>query len=225
MKIIPVIDLKNGVVVQAVRGDRSDYKPVQSQLCSGSAPSDLVTALLEATQSKILYIADLDAIEQTSSIENFNVIKDLARRYRHISFWVDAGFKSLDQLYRWKKIHNLRPVIGTESHKKTKSLLTLLQTDSILSLDFKNNQLLGPGEILNMTKFWPKDLIIMSLDTVGSQLGPNMRLINKILAINSDSRLYAAGGIRGQSDIECLRQVQVKGVLLASALHSGSIDI
>lgn len=227
MKIIPVIDLKSGLVVQAIKGDRSKYKPVQSQLCSGSSPVDIVTALLETTQSKTLYIADLDAIEQSEPgvTDNFSVIKNLSKQFSHITFWVDAGFKSLVQLNQWKKISNLRPVIGTESHNEITSLQKLLQSDSILSLDFKNSQLLGTEEILNIPKSWPEDVIIMSLNTVGSNMGPDLKLIKKIQALNSDLEFYAAGGIRGFSDIENLKQIQLRGTLVATALHSKKLTV
>ena len=222
MKIIPVIDLKSGQVVQAIKGDRFNYKPVQSQLCSGCSPVDIVTALLEATHSDTLYIADLDSIENLDN--NFQIILDLARQNENITFWLDAGFTSSDQLKPWQKIANIRPVIGSESHSKIDSLLSLLKSDHILSLDFRNDQLCGPDEILVHHENWPDDVIIMSLDTVGSNSGPDLKLINQIKTIRSNSRFYAAGGVRDQPDLDLLTQAGVEGVLIASALHTKSLS-
>ncbi len=38
MILIPVIDLMQGQVVRAVRGDRGSYRPIVSGLCAGSDP-------------------------------------------------------------------------------------------------------------------------------------------------------------------------------------------
>jgi len=223
MKIIPVIDIKDGQVVQAIKGDRSNYKPIQSQLCSGSSPVDVVTVLLKVTRSKIFYIADLDSIEDSGN--NFQIIFDLAQNNKEISFWFDAGFKSPYHLEQWEKCSNIRPVIGSESHNEIGSLLGLLKSDRILSLDFKNEQLCGPMEILDHKKDWPDDVIIMSLNRVGSHSGPDLKLINSVKMLEPNSRLYAAGGVGDQSDLELLSQIGTEGILIASALHTQSLAL
>ena len=221
MKIIPVIDLKSGHVVQAIKGDRSKYKPVQSQLCSGSSPVDIVTALLKATHSDTLYIADLDSIENLNN--NFQIIIELAQQNKSTAFWLDAGFTSSDQLKQWQEIPNIRPVLGSESHSEIDLLLDILKSNHILSLDFMNDQFCGPDELLDHHTSWPDDVIIMSLNTVGSNSGPDLDLIKKIQSASSNSRLYAAGGVRDQSDLDLLSQRKVDGALIASALHTNNI--
>ncbi len=221
MKIIPVIDLKSGQVVQAIKGDRSNYKPVRSELCSGSSPADIVAALLAATHSDTFYIADLDSIENSDN--NFQIIIDLAQQNENITFWLDAGFTSPDQIMQWQEITNIRAVIGSECHSEIDSLLGLLKPDHILSLDFRNDQLCGTTEILDQPENWPDDVIIMSLNTVGSHSGPDLNLIKKIQSIGLNCQLYAAGGVRDQSDLDLLTQIKIEGILIASALHTKSI--
>ena len=41
MKVVPVIDILNGVVVHAVRGKRSEYKPLQSSLSNSVDPVEV----------------------------------------------------------------------------------------------------------------------------------------------------------------------------------------
>lgn len=226
MRIIPVVDLKNGQVVHAIRGDRLNYQPVQSTICSTSNPADVIAALLDASQAKTVYIADLDAINNPDiqSGNNFQIIEQLCSQYHDITFWIDAGFNSLDQIRHWHQIHNFRPVIGTESHKDIDSLLGILKPDYILSLDFKDNVLCGPDKILNQSENWPDDVIIMSLNTVGSQQGPDLNLINQIKLSGPRRHLYAAGGIRNQSDIMRLEQIGVQGALIATAFHAGLLS-
>lgn len=226
MQIIPVIDIKNGQVVKAVAGDRSSYQPIKSQLCSSSYPTDIVSALLNqaATIGTVttLYIADLDAIESDNN--NYDVINDLAKKFPHLRLWVDAGFKTKKELDHWKRIPGLTPVIGSESHTSLTSVLPLLDADIILSLDFKNHQFLGPTELLESNRLWPNNIIVMMLDIVGGNTGPDHHLLDQIfqLANSTDKnpRLFAAGGVRHFQDLIDLKNRGIQGALIASALHN-----
>ena len=62
MRVIPVIDLKGGVAVHAVRGERERYRPLRSRIAEGSDPVELTRAVRERFGLDELYVADLDAI-------------------------------------------------------------------------------------------------------------------------------------------------------------------
>ena len=59
-----MIDLKAGSVVHARMGRRDQYRPIETPLCRGSAPRDVVKGLLRLAPFPSLYLADLDAIER-----------------------------------------------------------------------------------------------------------------------------------------------------------------
>jgi phosphoribosylformimino-5-aminoimidazole carboxamide ribotide isomerase len=61
-RIVPVLDIKEGCVVRAVKGLRADYRPLKSALVSSSEPQVVAEALLKASGAEELYVADLDAI-------------------------------------------------------------------------------------------------------------------------------------------------------------------
>ena len=42
MQIIPVIDVRHGLAVRAVRGDRSNYRPIVTPLSASADPVDVV---------------------------------------------------------------------------------------------------------------------------------------------------------------------------------------
>ena len=44
LKVIPVIDILNGIVVHAVRGKRREYQPLQSILCKSVEPLEVAKA-------------------------------------------------------------------------------------------------------------------------------------------------------------------------------------
>ncbi len=224
MQIIPVLDIKNNQVVQAIKGERSNYQPIQSSLCSSSNPLEITKTLINKTKAKVLYLADLDAIENKKNTpDNFRLIHLLSQQFPDQSFWVDAGFDSSDKLTLWKTIPNLKPVIGTESHSDISQLLKVLTSDSILSLDFKDGHLLGPKEILDQAQHWPNEIILMSLDSVGSNSGPNFSLMTRFQTLHSKKIFYAAGGVRDQKDLERLKDSATGGALIASALHNGKL--
>ena len=77
MRVIPVIDLKGGVAVHAVRGDRERYRPLRSRIAEGSDPVQLTRAVRERFGLDELYVADLDAI--AGGPGNPDVVAALAR--------------------------------------------------------------------------------------------------------------------------------------------------
>src|SRR5262249_61384230 len=62
MRLIPVLDVRDSMVVRGVGGRRSEYRPVVSRLTSSTAPLDVARALVDSFHPRELYLADLDAI-------------------------------------------------------------------------------------------------------------------------------------------------------------------
>ena len=91
MKVIPVMDILNGVVVHAVRGRRSEYQPLRSVLCASAKPLD-VALTFKALGFGELYVADLDAI--TGEHANFSILKQIADT-TGLRLMVDAGIADL----------------------------------------------------------------------------------------------------------------------------------
>ncbi len=218
MQIIPVIDLKDGLVVHAVRGDRSQYQAIhQNSLITNSSEADVVIAnLLKKKDFKSIYIADLNAI---CGLGNHSVlINQLLNRYPEIEFWIDDGSELADcQTYQ---ASNYKTVIGTESQNQP---INQLDADLILSLDFKQDQAAGHGDWFNSNQFWPKRIIVMTLNRVGSQLGPDFEKLTDLRQNYPDKTIIAAGGIRHLADLQQLKQLGIDAVLIASALHNGRL--
>ena len=110
MRVIPVIDLKGGVAVHAVRGDRERYRPLQSRIAKGSDPVNVMRAVRERLGLDELYVADLDAI--AGGPGRPDVVAALAREARVM---VDAGAAAAAAVARLLEMGVARVVIGTES--------------------------------------------------------------------------------------------------------------
>lgn len=216
MEIIPVIDIHRGQVVHAIKGQRQNYRPLQTSLCKSNSPEDIVHAFISSYPFKTIYIADLDAIEGRTN--NNKVIEQLHESFQSLTFWVDQGLSSPTDL---KNQCCGQHVIGSEtkiSPDTLNEIITLIP-DIILSLDFQMNTFLGQENLLQNTDLWPNRIIIMSLAHVGSNNGPDYKLISDLKKMAGDRKIYVAGGVRHEADLELLDEMGVDGVLIATALH------
>ncbi len=59
----------------------------------------------------------------------------------------------------------------------------------------------------------------MTLNRVGSLQGPDLNQIELLLSSTNGHRIFAAGGVRNEADIRELANLNLSGVLIATALH------
>lgn len=220
MLIIPVIDLSCGLVVHAKQGQRESYQPIVSLISESPEPEIVLSSFLELYPFKIIYIADLDAIQNNGN--NFHLIENLAKNNPCCEFWVDAGVTLINSNPLQT---NIKLIFGSENKLSEQDLSNLITNnpDIILSLDFSKTGLLENTYLLTQPSLWPKKVIVMMLHKVGSNTGVDTELLDSIQTMSIHSDIYSAGGVKDKQDLFTLNEKGVKGVLLASALHNGSI--
>ncbi len=220
MDVVPVIDLKNGLVVRARLGDRANYAPIVTPLAPSPAPLDVARGLLALHPFGRLYIADLDAIE--GGLRNDATVTALAEALPGVELWVDNGLAEAAACRAWLEGHRARLVIGSESQTGV-DLPRRLGPRALLSLDWRGDRFLGPPELLTDASLWPDDVIVMTLARVGSGAGPDFDRLAEIRSRSPTTRLWAAGGVRDRADLERLASLTLSGALIATALHDGRI--
>jgi phosphoribosylformimino-5-aminoimidazole carboxamide ribotide isomerase len=223
LKLIPVLDLKDGRVVHARRGERSAYRPVETPLCQGSNPVDLCRGLLRLHPFTTIYVADLDSIADTGT--NEGAVAELHAVFPQVTFWVDAGLPAA-AAQDWLHDHEGSLVLGSESQTGAQEVAALVTGEPdrvILSLDFRGDVFQGPEELLSQARLWPQRVIVMTLARVGAGEGPDYPRLTEIMDRAGDREVMAAGGVRGDVDLNRLRGMGANGVLLASALFDGRI--
>ena len=115
-------------------------------------------------------------------------------------------------------------VVASETFVDTPCLINdAFRQRCILSLDFKQGLFLGDEALLYRSENWPKNVIVMNLDRISSQQGPDLALLTE-LSSKSSSQIVAAGGVRDETDLVRLKQQGIEQVLVASALHNGRIN-
>ncbi|HEY8159065.1 MAG TPA: HisA/HisF-related TIM barrel protein [Methylobacter sp.] len=222
MKIIPVIDLKNGVVVHARQGNREHYEPINTDLCKSSDFFQVIEAFLGVYAFDTFYIADLNAITHQGNHDL--LIADVLSRYPQITFWIDKGYQKYDE--NAQPVGNTLPVLGSESYRnETISEIKAYKNNFILSLDYSKANALGADNLFSDPSFWPENIIIMTLDRVGSNHGPDLNKLTEFCRQYPNKNFIAAGGIRNMQDCVLLSKAGIHQALVASALHSRTIKI
>ena len=220
MQIIPVIDLTDGIVVHAKQGNRADYQPIKSRLCPSSAVFDVIAAFLKLGRFNTFYIADLDAITRRGN--NGETMLKLLRRYPEILFWIDSGYPLYPNDFR--TFGNYLPVLGTESFAdETADEIKNFNRLFVLSLDYSIQGKMGAKSLFANDALWPNRIIIMNLPRVGSNLGPDIELLEWYQKKYPDKEVIAAGGIRDNEDLKQIVKVGVSYALVATALHNGKL--
>jgi phosphoribosylformimino-5-aminoimidazole carboxamide ribotide isomerase len=222
MEVIPVLDLKRGVVVHARMGRRDQYRPIETPLASTSSPLDVARGLLAIHPFETFYIADLDAIEHAG--DNDAALTHLKTELPNLVFWVDNGVADLARANSWLDAGLGNLVLGSESQRDGSLVRRLSRDDRvILSLDYRGDAFLGPAALLSDAADWPGKIIAMTLARVGSANGPDLDRLSAIRARAPDKLIYAAGGVRDPSDLAALRRAGIAGALVASSLHNGKL--
>jgi phosphoribosylformimino-5-aminoimidazole carboxamide ribotide isomerase len=233
LKIIPVIDVLNGIVVHAVRGRRKEYQPLKSKLCASTDPVD-VAATLKALGFSELYVADLDAI--AGRHPNLSMFKRIVDK-TGLRLMVDAGITSLKTAEELLGNGVSKVIIGTETLPSASLVAEAVKsfgTEKVMvSLDLMNGQVLSKFELgalvepmALLRKFQNmgvSQIIVLDLAKVGSGEGVNTQFLKEV-ARNIKAEVYVGGGVRGVKDLVTLKDLGVFGVLVATALHSGKIS-
>jgi phosphoribosylformimino-5-aminoimidazole carboxamide ribotide isomerase len=230
MRVVPVIDLKGGAAVHAVRGERERYRAVRGVL--GSDPLALARAFRDELGLEELYVADLDAISGEG--EHSAHIGALAREARVM---VDAGVSEPERAQALLELGAHRVVIGTETLTGSEALDRLLDAlpegAVVLSADLRDGRVLSPDPqltdvpaldaVARLHRVGLHEAIVLDLARVGSGAGPDVAMIAEIHAARPDLELLAGGGVRNVADLRALGDAGAAGALVATALHRGVI--
>jgi phosphoribosylformimino-5-aminoimidazole carboxamide ribotide isomerase len=235
MQVIPVIDLKDGYVVHARKGERDRYQKVQSVLINSAEPLAVLKAFRDKLGCSQFYIADLDAIQRKGNHDP--ILSSMVRQIPGIEIMVDAGVDTPEAARRILNLGVQRVVIGSETLSGLSILTSILEDLSsdrvIFSIDLKQGKVLSESEelrdkdpdflIRRVKPLGVKKFILLELAKVGTESGIVGEPIRDILRNHRDATLFIGGGVRSTEDLISLKALGVEGVLIATAFHNGKI--
>jgi HisA/HisF family protein len=233
-KLIPVVDLLQGQVVRAVRGDRQAYRPIVSALCGSSDPVTVAGILCDHCATRQLYVADLDALQGRPV--QLAVLRALLQALPEVELWLDAGLAdaSAGQALRRELAafaSRIVLVYGSESLRSREALQRCFAAapaqegadaehpGAALSLDRRDGQRLDVAGCWDAVDLWPQRLIVMTLERVGSGAGPDLETMREVRRLAPRATVIGAGGIRSESDLAHAGEAGADAWLVASALH------
>jgi phosphoribosylformimino-5-aminoimidazole carboxamide ribotide isomerase len=237
-QVLPVLDLKGGLVVRGVAGRRSEYRPIQSLIAPSAAPDAVAGALVERFGFSEAYVADLDAIG--GDLPDWVSYERIAAA--GLRLWLDAGIGDTAQLRRLLDHRRLagtlvRVIIGLESLARPDIVPELVRTCGaerlVFSLDLKAGVPLGsaawqhwsPQQIVTKAvECGINSIILLDLAQVGTYQGVGTgELCRALRQRYPQLQLIGGGGLRSRDDLQRLAGAGFDIVLVASALHDGRI--
>ncbi len=231
MRIVPVLDLKGGVVVHARRGQRDEYRPLRSPLVEGCEPVTVARALCAVCRTRTLYVADLDALAgEPVDGATLSALAAVAEP------WVDAGALEPERVAALARAGVARNVVGTESLRPGVLDARRVASDAsplVLSVDLCDGRLISPRPELAgrdpaaaaplAAALGVRELLVIDLVRVGSGTGPPLDAVADLAAALPGVEIYAGGGVRDDSDLRALESAGAAGALVATALHEGRL--
>ena len=230
-RLVFVMDLLNGEVVHAQRGERDLYKPIHqfSVVVSSSDP----VQILEQLRPAEVYVADLNRLMKTG--DNRATLTALRERFLDVKIMLEYGIRGMADLETAAAADLADTfVLGTE----TASLALIADASSAgipvsVSLDLFERAVLAEDQKLKrdplavvetLNAYSLTDLIVLDLNRVGTKSGLDLEFLARAAAI-SEHALLCGGGVRSMNDLIKLKKRGIAGALVATAVHDGSIPI
>jgi len=232
-RLIFVMDLLDGVVVHAKKGEREKYQPIHlfSSIINTSDPVQVI----EEIKPVEVYIADLNRVMNTGS--NKDIIKEIRNKNRKTRIMIEYGIRGLYDLKEAAEAEiadNI--VLGTETTSMdllARASKSDISGDISVSIDLFNKEVLtndmkmklDPLLLIKALNEYPiRDVIVLELDRVGTKSGIDFDFLARAVEF-SEHNILCGGGVRSSEDVRKIEEIGVKGTLVATAVHDRAIPL
>lgn len=239
MRILPVIDLKGGMVVHAVAGRRHEYRPIRSRLAADAFPATVAQAFVDRFGCDEVYVADLDAIAGAEPA--WDTYEQIAQR--GLRLILDSGIASSARTIEFSQFARQANVlasivVASEAVPDQPTLAAAVASQEpslvIFSLDLRHGTPIvanpnwssaTPREIIaEVMSVGVRRFIVLDLAAVGSSAGPvTLELCRKLRQEFGTIELISGGGVRHSGDVTAFYNAGCNRVLVATALHDGRL--
>ena len=240
MRIIGVIDVRDGRAVHARGGRRAGYAAVATVGGVNVAGDAAVLArvYVESLGVRELYVADLDAIARGSGAVNDEVLRGVAAT--GVPVMVDAGVSTALDARRVLDAGATRVVVGLETLSGFDALDGICSAVGgervAFSIDLRDGALIASPNVLRVAGrvagvaaraalAGVGSVIVLDLARVGSRAGIDLDVMRAVRASVPGVALFAGGGVRDDADLVALADVGCDGALVATALQRGLLTV
>lgn len=233
MLIIPAIDLRAGKCVRLVEG-KLDRETIYSD------DPVAVARVWESSGAQLLHVVDLDGAF-AGSPKNLDTIHDIIKAI-NIPVQVGGGIRDLSTIDKLLKIGVARVILGTvviQDPMLVAEACSSFGSDRVVvGIDARNGKVAIEGWGLTAEKdalelaaeistMGVNRVIFTDISRDGTLKGPNVQAIKK-LALASNLKVIASGGVSTIKDIAALNELKpygVEGVIVGKALYAGTVNI
>jgi phosphoribosylformimino-5-aminoimidazole carboxamide ribotide isomerase len=228
MKIIPAIDIMDGMVVRLYKGD-----PSQKTIYSDN-PIDIAKKW-QRNGADMLHIVDLDATLGIGS--NLSIIKKIIQ---NVSIPVEvAGGLRDESIVMNTAQFSTRVVLGTLAFKDAKTLKKLLLNlgpkKIVISVDHKDGEIVIHGwqtktgiklidAIKDFLTMGFSEFLLTNVNRDGTLEGPDLKFLEQACNLEH-ANVIASGGISNLKDVQDVKEKNPFGVILGKALYENKISI
>jgi phosphoribosylformimino-5-aminoimidazole carboxamide ribotide isomerase len=225
VRCIFVLDILNGAVVHAVRGERRCYEPIDRS--SGIVSTSLPLRILKELEPREVYVADLNRLMGEG--DNSAIIEAISAKTKTMADIGISSRKDLDSLPE-----AVSPILGTETASLGLIKEAALKRKIVVSIDMKGGNVLArdpllaglaPLQILQvLNDLTLEAVILLELSRVGTSSGLDLEFLEKAAA-QSKHPLILGGGVKDEEDLLALEGMGFSGALVATAVHNGKIPL
>ena len=239
LRIVGVIDVSGGRAVHARGGNRSSYRPVAA--VAGTAIDGDAVALARAYVAlgiREVYVADLDALEHGAQAMQSETLIRIARV--GVPVWLDAGVSTIAAAQMALSVGASIVVAGLETLESFDALRAICSAVGgsrvAFSLDLREGSPIvlpnvahaatPPVELAARAgRAGARTVIVLDVARVGTGAGIDLGLLASVRAAVPGVALFAGGGVKGASDLTAVAGTGCDGVLVATALLTGAIQV
>jgi len=230
MEIIPAIDISNGKCVRLYKGRKG------TEIIYFDDPLEALEFWVKKGAERLHFI-DLDGA--WGSDINKQLLHELIRKASNKSkIQIGGGIRSIESAVELIKLGADRVILGTFAIKNpqgVKELLRIIGSDKvIIAIDYRNDKVAIQGwtELSNKNPFsfgreleelGVKFILFSSIEADGTLSGPDFENIEKMIKSVNKISIYVAGGVRNIKDVEILKTIGVKGVIIGKAFYELSL--
>lgn len=234
MRIIPVIDVMDGVAVHAVGGHREYYRPVQSAVSESTDPVRMLSVLKRRFKAEQCYVADINGLQRREP--GRCQLAELSQV--GVALMVDAGVRQQSDVEALLELDVDQIILGSETIPDLQLVQQLVEQfgsdQLIFSVDLREGSLittnpgwqqLSPLELtMQVAGIGIERFILLDLSAIGTGRGVStVSLCRELRQRLPTAHLIAGGGVRSTAHLTELEQAGADGALVATALHNGTL--
>ncbi|HDI52149.1 MAG TPA: 1-(5-phosphoribosyl)-5-[(5-phosphoribosylamino)methylideneamino]imidazole-4-carboxamide isomerase [Bacteroidetes bacterium] len=232
MLVIPAIDLKDGQCVRLRSGKKEDVTIYSSEPWK-------IAQKWQAAGAQILHVIDLDGAFSGKPI-NLAALQKI-RQTVEIPIQFGGGIRSYSDIQKMLDLGIDRLILGTAVVSSPEWIQQIVQNFGdkiIIAIDARNGKIATEGWVQlsdespitfarKLSEQGIRRVIYTDISRDGMLVGPNFDMTKEI-AIQSNLKIIAAGGISSLADLEKLKQLEkfgIEGAIVGRALYEGQIDL